>query len=121
VKPMPFYVSAEYAIANPSRPSGYRIASEQLDTKAEAEVIAQAFPGASKVTVVTISGPWKGYRYFVQSSGKLASDDVNLGKNETAIARYKKTMAIIDRFFTSTWRTSFLNSYPSRADLEAVL
>ena len=118
MKPMLFYVSAEYAIAHPSRPSGYRIASEKLDTKAEAEVIAQTFPRASKVTVVSISGHWKGSRYFVQSSGKLASDDVNLGKNETAIARYRKTMAIIDRFFTSTWQVSFLNSYPSRAEFE---
>jgi len=118
---MMFYVSATYARDQPSRPSGYTIESEKLDTKTEAEVIAQAFPKASKATVVTASGPWKGYRYFVQSWGKLTSDDVNRGKNETAIARYRKTIAIIDRFFTSTWQAPFLNSYPSRAEFEATL
>lgn len=118
---MMFYVSATHLVDQPTRPSDYHIRSEYLDTKAEAEVIAQSFPKASKATVVTVSGPWKGYRYSVQSWGKLTSDDVNKGRNETAIARYKKTIAIIDSFFTSEWQEPFLNSYPSRAEFEAAL
>lgn len=86
-------------------------------TEEERDTFLARFPKSAGVKATTLGAADRSYP-AVRAQANLYADGVNKGINETGLKRYRTIVRIAPEL---PWKTSFLNSYPTRAAFEAAL
>lgn len=106
-------------------PQNFRISSEDLATREEAEALLALFPKSAKGRVTHVSGfnlPAEGV-FVVKFEARLAADGVNGGTNETGVRRYRSIIRSAAKagLAVDFCEARALNTYPTRERFESAL